>query len=54
MVLAEASATAVPTSALIWPLASLVVTSRIAWVASGVPRVARCSEKSFGITTTAE
>ena len=54
MVFAEASATAVPTRALIWPLASLVVTSRIARDASGVPRVARCFEKSFGMTTTAE
>ena len=51
---AEASATAVPTRALICPEASLVVTSRIAWVASGVPMVARSLEKSSGITTTAE
>ena len=51
---AEASVTAVPTRALICPLASFVVTSRIAWVASGVPMEARSCEKSSGITTTAE
>ena len=45
MVFAEASATAVPTRALICPLASLVVTSRTACEALGVPMLARWVEK---------